>query len=219
MKNQKKIWEEEHKTQKTFTRIYSQEPSAPIPDFINFLKSQGLIFSKTKLLDIGCGKGRNSAFFALKGFQIVGVDFSTQAIKEAKERSKAQIVFKVIDLTKNWPFKNTNFNAVIDCNTTICIPNPGREKAIREAYRVLKPGGYYLFYGVAAMKMVRKFPGPEINSCLFPRTGKFEKQYVRKELIQAYKNFKLVDLKKINGSDVIEGKLRKYSIWVGIFKK
>jgi len=219
MKNQKKIWEEEHKTQKTFTRIYSQEPSAPISDFTDFLKSQRFIPDKTKLLDIGCGKGRNSIYLALRGFQIVCVDFSLQAIKEAKERSKAQVIFEVVDLTKNWPFKNTYFDAVIDCNTTICIPNPGRKKAIKEAYRVLKPGGYYLFYGVASMKMVQKFPGPEPNSGIFPRSGKFEKQYTKKELIQAYKSFDLIDLKSINGSDVIEGKLTKYSMWVGVFKK
>lgn len=219
MKNQKKIWEEEHKTQKTFTRIYSREPSVPIPNFIDFLKNQKFVFSKTKILDIGCGKGRNSIYLASKGFQVTGIDFSSQAIKEAKGRSKLKVVFKVVDLAKNWPFKNESLDVVIDCNTTICVPNPGREKAIKELYRVLKPGGYYLFYGVAAMSMIRKYPGPESNSCFFPRTGKFEKQYIKKELIQSYKNFKLIDLKRISGSDVIEGKLKKYSMWVGIFRK
>lgn len=219
MKSQKKIWEEEHKTQKTFTRTHSQEPSAPIPDFTDFLESQGLVPSKTKVLDIGCGKGRNSIYLALKGFQIVGVDFAPQAIKEAKERSKAQVVFKVVDLTKNWPFEDAHFDAVIDCNTTICIPNPGRKKAVIEAHRVLKPGGYYLFYGVATTEMVQKFPGSEPNSCIFPRTGKFERQYTKKELIQTYKSFDLVNLKRINGSDIIEGKSTKFSLWVGLFKK
>ena len=99
------------------------------------------------------------------------------------------------------------------------IPEPGRSKPIKEAYRVLKPGGYYLFYGIAPTEILHQFPGPEPNSAIFSKTGKFEKKYSEEELKGAYKKFDLVNLEKVKGSDVIEGKLIEYFIWVAVFTK
>jgi len=102
---------------------------------------------------------------------------------------------------------------------TICIPNPGRETAIASSLVALKHGGYYLFYGISPSELVRTNPGPEPNSGVFPRTGKFEKQYARDELLEAYRAFNLVRLDEIEGQDIIEGSLTKYSMWVAIFQK
>ncbi len=44
--------------------------------------------SKIKVLDIGCGAGNNSWFFAKEGFNITGIDISEEAIKFAQSRFK-----------------------------------------------------------------------------------------------------------------------------------
>jgi len=40
-------------------------------------------------VDLGMGEGRNAVFLATKGWQVTGVDFSAEAIKQAKTRAAA----------------------------------------------------------------------------------------------------------------------------------
>jgi SAM-dependent methyltransferase len=40
-------------------------------------------------IDLGMGEGRNAIFLASKGWQVTGVDFSTEAVKQAKARAAA----------------------------------------------------------------------------------------------------------------------------------
>jgi ubiquinone/menaquinone biosynthesis C-methylase UbiE len=221
IESQRKIWRDEHIKQKTFTRIHSEKPSGPIPDFIKFIKEQGFIPNKTSIIDIGCGKGRNSICLASQGFNVTGVDFAPEAIKEARKRAEEirNIRFENLDISKNWPYKNDSFEIIIDCFSTMCIPLKGRQNAISESFRVLKTKGYFLFYAIGRTSLVDKSPGPEINSAIFPRTGKFEKQYEESEIRNEYRNFKIISLEKNVGNDVIEGKEFIYPLWVGIFQK
>lgn len=221
MKSQKEIWQNEHIRQETFTRMHSDRPSGPIPGFVAFLEERGCTPELTRILDIGCGKGRNSIWLASKGFDVVGVDFTSEAIEEASRRNSGRfknLKFAVADLIDEWPYPDDYYQAIIDCNTTICIPNPGRARALAEAYRVLRPGGYYLFYGIGPTALTTKSPGPEPNSAIFPKTGKFEKQYSKEELLSTYNDYKVVRLDEQTGSDLIEGKEIVYSMWVGIFQ-
>jgi SAM-dependent methyltransferase len=222
MKTQKEIWQDEHIKQETFTRMHEEKPSSPIQDLITFLKEKGYVPEETNVLDIGCGKGRNTRFLASEGFMVTGADFAPKAIQEAREKSKnfgQKVVFDEVDLSEKWPYPEESFDIIIDCNTTICIPIPGREVAVAEAKRVLKPEGYYLFYGVARTDFADTNPGLEPNSAIFPRTGKFEKQYTQKELLDTYRDFECVNLKRIEGRDIIEGENIIYSMWVVYFRK
>lgn len=42
----------------------------------------------SRILDIGCGTGRHTVFFAERGFDVYGFDFSLYAIQCSVERSK-----------------------------------------------------------------------------------------------------------------------------------
>lgn len=223
MKDQRKIWDNEHLSPQTFVRLHGDKPSTPLSAFLQFLLKY-YHPGEITLVDIGTGKGRNAVFAASLGVgEVIGIDFSFTAIKEARQRAKRKgltnVQFRVVDLDKKWPFNDESVTAIIDCNTTICIPIPGRTKAIEEARRVLVPGGYYLFYGVGKTDFVNKSPGPEQNSAIFEKTGKFEKQYDKNELLSSYDAFVVEDLKEIIGQDKVEGKNMTYSMWVARFKK
>jgi len=223
MKTQKEIWQDEHIKQATFNRMHSNRPSSPVKILVGFLKGRGYLPSQTYILDLGCGKGRNSIYLASEGFKGLGVDFVKEAIREARKRRsnrlQKNLQFEVLDLTGEWPYSDSSFDAIIDCNVTTCIPSPGRERAIAEAYRVLNPGGYYLFYGTASREPLVQLQGPEPNSVIFPDSGKFEKQYTREELLNTYVNFKFIKLDTKAGGDLIGGKETAYSMWVGLFQK
>ena len=58
-----------------------------------------------KILDIPCGQGRHSVELAKKGFQVIGVDYSSIALNAAKEwaiQNKVSPIF--MSLISTFPF-------------------------------------------------------------------------------------------------------------------
>ena len=210
----KAIWEQEHTQQTGFTAMHTTKPSQAVPAFADFLVNSGKAPGETKILDIGCGKGRNTIYLASRGFHALGTDFSEKALDAARQRSTAfshLTEYELVDLAKEWPFGNNHFDALIDCNTTIYIPDQDRPLAIQEAFRVLKPGGYYLFYGIYSKKDT--VSGTEIQESFF------EKHYSEAELREMYKAFTLASIGPIVASDKMGGKDVTNSHWVAVFQK
>jgi SAM-dependent methyltransferase len=89
--NSKEWWEQRYQGRNP---LYGKEPSA-------FL-SEGLAYlSKGETLDIACGEGRNTAYLAMKGFAVTGLDWSETALARARElaaASGAKAEFKAQDL-------------------------------------------------------------------------------------------------------------------------
>ena len=56
---------------------------------------------KGKILDIGCGNGRDSFFFNQKGYNVTGIDISQKAIQKNSKTKNKNIVFKKFDVGKN----------------------------------------------------------------------------------------------------------------------
>lgn len=53
-----------------------------------------------RILDLGCGTGRDAAYFTSKGFDVVGLDFSQEMLKIAK-KAAPEVEFIQQDLTAN----------------------------------------------------------------------------------------------------------------------
>jgi SAM-dependent methyltransferase len=50
------------------------------------------------MVDIACGKGRHSKFLAAKGFDVTGIDISTDSIQYAKQFETDNLHFFVHDM-------------------------------------------------------------------------------------------------------------------------
>lgn len=96
---------------------------------------------KGKILDLGCGSGRN--FVKTKG-TIYGIDFSKKILRYAKakaEQLKIKVILKKSEATK-LPFKDNSFDSAVCVAVLHCIgPRKKREKTLKELYRVLKKDG------------------------------------------------------------------------------
>lgn len=98
-----------------------------------------------QVLDISCGTGLVTfpiAEAVEPGGRVTGVDLSEGMIKEAAIAAERQGIknatFKHMD-AEGLEFEDHSFDVAINSLGLMYVPDPG--KAIREMYRVLKPGG------------------------------------------------------------------------------
>jgi len=91
-------------------------------------------------LDIGCADGTNTEHIhkAFPNLTIVGIDYYEKAINYAKE-TKPKIKFVTAD-AHELPFRSNYFDTVTAIEVLEHLHKP--QKALKEIYRVLKPGGY-----------------------------------------------------------------------------
>lgn len=101
-----------------------------------------------KLLDVGCGGGRNSILFSKNGFQATGIDFSKKAIKLAnilkkEEKCNADFIEKsILD-----EFSEENFfDLIIDFGCFHHLRKNQWNKYLKNVKKLLKPKSYYLLY-------------------------------------------------------------------------
>jgi len=101
-----------------------------------------------KIIDIGCGYGRNLKYFLKNGFEVYGVDKSTDAIEAVKELSQqlsphhSSNHFSV-GLAEDIPFDTSMFDLAISSAVFHFANDHVHFNAmIQSAWRVIKPGGY-----------------------------------------------------------------------------
>lgn len=90
-----------------------------------------------RILDIAAGTGTSSAALHRNGARVVGLDFSTGMVEQARKRHK-KIEFIQGD-AQQLPFGDNEFDAVTISFGLRNINDP--RAALSEMYRVLKPGG------------------------------------------------------------------------------
>jgi len=97
-----------------------------------------------KVLDAGCGVGGSSIFIATnKGSNVTGISLSERQVQQAKEHAKKKnmadlVQFQRMDYCQT-NFPDASFDVVWGCES-ICYAD-SKKKFIKEAYRLLKPGG------------------------------------------------------------------------------
>jgi phosphatidylethanolamine/phosphatidyl-N-methylethanolamine N-methyltransferase len=112
---------------------------------------EGLLFKRLRtrlwalvagadILEIGVGTGKNFAFYP-RNARITAIDFSAKMLAQAKRKSERKKIF--VDLAQqdaeSLCYADNSFDTVIASFVFCSVPAP--HKGLKEAYRVLKPGG------------------------------------------------------------------------------
>jgi len=104
---------------------------------------------RCEILDAGCGTGRNLGF--LNGYgNVTGLDYSSVAVDCCRERGFEKLVCASVN---ELPFADGQFNLVTSFDV-IVTAGVDDKAALAEAWRVLKPGGWF-FIRVAAYDWLR----------------------------------------------------------------
>jgi ubiquinone/menaquinone biosynthesis C-methylase UbiE len=113
-----------------------------------------------RVLDVGCGTGTITQKIALLPAvdDVVGVDPCPGFVERARRRAP-QLRFEVAD-GRALPFPDHSFDGLVLVTTLCHVPDPGR--ALVEAHRVLRPGGFLLVYegdyAAATVALTRQDP-------------------------------------------------------------
>ena len=112
---------------------------------------KGRFSTEMKILDAGCGEGRNIIYFINNGYQVFGIDQNETAIQYCRFMAKSLDSnydahrFQVGKL-EEIPFHKEAFDAVI-CSAVLHFAK-GEDnfwQMIEEILRILKPGGIFWF--------------------------------------------------------------------------
>ena len=120
------------------------------------------ITSDMRLLDAGCGWGRNSEIFIRNNFDIYGIDRSDEAILELQQllptwqKDYDKSKFSVANLQKI-PFPDEHFNFIISSAVLhFCESRKEFIQQMEELIRVLKPNGI-LWFRMTAKHTIESF--------------------------------------------------------------
>lgn len=123
-----------------------ENPSKPVTEFLE--EYQDEFESGDKVLDLGCGQGRNILAMNEKGLDTHGIDISQEALKQAQQLLSEKGI--KANLTQgsffDLPYEDKSFKSVVSNASFHDIPQEGVESAFGEVSRVLEDEGLFLLY-------------------------------------------------------------------------
>ncbi len=113
-----------------------------LPKFLSFIPNIG----GQKVIDLGCGEGSNTRRFARLGGHLTGIDLAEELINRARreeQREPLGVRYEVCSFTHIEISCDNNFDCVL--STLALMNGPDLGLAMKEAHRVLVPGGRLCF--------------------------------------------------------------------------
>jgi SAM-dependent methyltransferase len=109
-----------------------------------------------RLLDIGCGRGRHARAFARRGYRVTGIDLSTRAIEDARERAATEglsgIDFRKQDMRA--PMGKASFDGTVNLFSSFGYFGDGEsdgdngnaehQQVIERVAAALREGGFFV---------------------------------------------------------------------------
>lgn len=127
-----------------YHKLYFERDEKEAEIFITKLISHLTPAAGSYMLDVACGKGRHSKTLASLGFDVTGIDISTDSIAFAKQFERENLHFFVHDM--RLPAWGNYFDYAFNFFTSFGYFNTRREHddAIRTITNSIRPGGKFV---------------------------------------------------------------------------
>jgi SAM-dependent methyltransferase len=130
--------------------------------------------SRVRLLDAGSGTGANLPFLQQYGTAF-GLELFQRGIRFAHERGIPRLIQGSVT---HLPMPDASLDVVLSFDVLYCLETPAEQAAIREMFRVVRPGGFVVI-NVAALDMLRGD-----HSALGGEVRRYTKSDLRRKLEQ-----------------------------------
>ena len=141
--------------------VWGTEPNRFVAEF-----AEGL--SPRRVLDLGCGQGRNAVWLAQQGHDVTGLDLSEVGIEQAKEiaaAAGAAVDFQAVDIVRDWTPEAGAYDLVI--LSYFQLPPDTRRAAHAKACQAVAPGGQVFLIAHHADNLEHGVGGPPMPEVLF----------------------------------------------------
>lgn len=137
---------------------------------------------RLKLLDIGCGEGRNAVFFARNGYHVSAFDSSEKGIQKAKELAEKASVRLDIFAADIKEFRvSENIDILFSTGVLHYIPKELRNEIFVNYKKLTKPNGLNVFSVFVHKPFIEKAPDAE----------KTAHKWISGELLTYYHDWKI----------------------------
>ncbi len=99
------------------------------------------LHSGDRILDLGCGNGRDSLYFASQGLVVTGIDSAEVAIRELQGKASARFVCG--DFVKLDSMSDASFDCCYSRFTVHAITEAQEKDLLKNVLRVLRKGGRF----------------------------------------------------------------------------
>jgi SAM-dependent methyltransferase len=145
-----------------------------------------------KVLDIGCGYGRDTLYLARNGMEAMGIDTSEEGIRlaiELADKWEADAHFIHADVL-SYPFEPESYDMVIMAHAHHLLLAEDRIKLLQNIQNVLKKGGRVI--DMVHSRSDQKYgEGEELEEGTWQLQGKSMHFFSREEMLEAYREFKI----------------------------
>ncbi|MGG3523486.1 class I SAM-dependent methyltransferase [Bacillus pseudomycoides] len=134
------FWDDFYSNREKGVPFFTNKPDE---NLVNYFEKK--LLNPGKVLELGCGPGRNAIYFAEKGCLVDAVDLSQESIQWATERAKEKnvninfIYNNIFDLQ----IEEGTYDIVYDSGCFHHIAPHRRMSYINLVKKALKPGGYF----------------------------------------------------------------------------
>jgi ubiquinone/menaquinone biosynthesis C-methylase UbiE len=181
MKDQREHWNHAHAEQwlhkhSTKQTAFAEEVNKLVP-------------ANSTILELGCGEGNDSIYFAENGHLVTATDFSDVVIRQNEERGISyNLNYEVLDIRNRFNFEDASFDVVYARLSLHYFPDHTTRTIFKEIARVLKPGGS-LHFMCKGTKDPIYGKGDKIEDDMYELNGRvrhfFSEEYAKGLLDQA----------------------------------
>jgi SAM-dependent methyltransferase len=220
-----KNWNEFYsKNNHHFLALISNKPTIAVKKLLEVEK----IKSDSKILEIGCGVGRNTNYLSQQGLKVSGIDISPLAIDEAKKRTDeigADVSYIAMNACNRLPFKDFEFDHILDLMTSHLFSLKNLQTYKEELLRIIKPDGKFVLYVPDLTKdsntkqLLQEAPGKEEDTYILPGMGHTERAFSKETIEKYYSPFRIKYAELIYNPTNFDDKIYEKYYWFAILEK
>jgi SAM-dependent methyltransferase len=192
--------------------------NVPDENLVSYFDRQ--LLKSGRVLELGCGPGRNAIYFAEKGCRVDAVDLSEVSLDWAKERAKEK------DVRVNFIHQNLFdleveegvYDIVYDSGCFHHIAPHRRMNYIELVKKALKPNGYF---AITCFVPGGEFGGAEISDWEVYRIKSLKGGlgYTEEKIRTIFKDFKEIEIRKMDANKPSNSVFAVSGLLTGLFQK